>query len=600
MLDLVLFAVLVGFTVIAGRLLRDAGPLAHWITGWTSAAAAGFLPLVAAVLPRLQLAAHPFGTLYAALLLTGALLFADRRVPWWWLPAALAFGVLRAFAAAEYGARAGYAIGLACEPFAVAAAAYVTFGTARAAGASIPERLLAPSFALLAIAGALHLGWLTAGRPVERFAPVWLAIAPLAIGVQVYAAGERLRRRTQRALEARVAERTAALAASEERYRAISDLASDFAFGIRIDRSLHLTREWVAGAFARTLGVPPEAIDGRGWMRLVERDSMDALFDEYRRLCAGEPIALERRLVRPDGSHCWVQMRFGEQRVDADGTLHLVGSGRDVTALKHAEAERERLARHVERVQRLESLGILAGGIAHDFNNLLTVIRGSARLALADLAADAPARARVERIATAAEHAAELTAEMLDYAGQSRAALAPRDVSELVRESADLLRASVPGGCRLELELASGLPAVAADASGIRRVLLNLVLNGAEALGPGGGRVVVSTAKADCTREELVDAFGAADVRPGSFVAIEVRDEGRGMDADTAARIFEPFFTTKFSGRGLGMAAVLGIVQSHRGAIRVESAPGRGTRVRVLLPPSEAQAAVAAPRAAVE
>jgi PAS domain S-box-containing protein len=582
--ELALFGVLVVFSAIAARMLRGSRALAHWIAGWTAAGIGGFLTLMGGAWPRLELAAHPLGTLFAALLLSGSLLFAGRRVPRWLFPAALAWGTTRAAVAAVAGNGTAFALGFAVEPLAVLAAAVVSIASLRRRTAW-SERLLGPSLAMLALAGFAHLGWLASGRPAAALAPLWVVVAPLAFGVQIQAAADRLRREIRDELEARVAERTAALAASEERYRTISDLSNDFAFKIRIGPDLRLVREWVAGAFARTLGMEPHELDGHGWIGLMEPAERDAALAELARSgvrTAARPVPLRRR----DGTYCVVELNLATLERTPDGTLHILGSGRDVTALKSAEADRERLARHVEQVARLESLGMLAGGIAHDFNNLLTVIRGSARLALADLPRSAPARPRVERIATAAEHAAALTEEMLAYAGKATTERVPLDLAALVHDLEDLLRASIGPHCTLAFEIDPALPLVDADASGIRRVLLNLVINASEALAAEGGRVTVRVASRDVTRDELVGAFGHADLAPGAAVAIEVRDDGSGMDAETARRIFEPFFSTKFSGRGLGMAAVLGIVHAHHGAIRVVTEPGRGTLVRVVFAPS--------------
>jgi PAS domain S-box-containing protein len=543
-----LLAAIILFGALAAHQLRNAGPLPHWVAGWTAAGIAGFLPFVESALPRLQPIAHPLGTLYAALLLSGTLLLADRAIPRWLFPAALGFGIARAIVAERFGAPAGYALGLACEPLAVLAAAWVAFEAAPRSGAKRAELLLGPSLLLLGLAGAAHLAWLASGRPLAPLAPLWLVVVPIALGAQVHAAGGKLRRSVQRRLEQRVAERTLELAESEERWRAISELSTDFAFKVRIDAQLQLTREWVTGGLAKALGMDPSQLDGTGWLHLIGPASRGEVDRDIEALQGHEKRGWERQLLRADGSPCWLQLRLETLQVGDDGSLLVLGAGRDITERKQTEAERERLARHLEQVQRLESLGILVGGIAHDFNNLLTVIRGSARLVLDDLAPGAAARPRIERIAAAAEHAAELTEEMLAYAGKAPTALAPLDVSALV--------------------------------------IMNLVLNAADALGGEGGRVVLSTRLVDVARSDLDGAFGAADVAPGRFVAIEVRDTGCGMDEATAARVFEPFFSTKFSGRGLGMAAVLGIVQSHRGVIRIDSAPGRGTTVRVLLPPT--------------
>jgi PAS domain S-box-containing protein len=586
--EIALIVILVLFTAVAVRLLRNMGPLAHWVAAFCAAAAAGLIPAALPAFPLLQLMAHPFGTLCAALLLSGTLTLAQRRVPRWLLPAALGFGLLRSAAAFHFGTPAGYAVGLVCEPFAVLGAAFVAFRFGQQAESSLAERLLAPAMLSLAVAGLLNLLWLASSGPMLALVPMWLVIAPLALGIQIQATANWLRRALRRGFEEQVAARTLELAASEERYRAISELSSDFAFKLRVDPDWHLTREWTAGAFEATLGWHPEDIDGHGWFRLLESGGREGMFEQYRGVPADQPMALERRLVGADGRPRWIQLRFAKLRQLADGSIEVLGSARDVTELKLGEQERERLAQHLGRVERLESLGILAGGIAHDFNNLLTVIRGSAQLALDELPAGAPARPRVARIAEAAQHAASLTDQMLTYAGKSSPTRTPLDLGALVASMADLLRASLPERCELVFEPSRELPPIEADASGMRQVLLNLVMNASEAQRDQRMRIVVRTALVEISREELRGAFGNGEIAPGAVVELSVSDDGCGMDAAAAARVFEPFFTTKFSGRGrgLGMAAVLGVVQAHHGAICVESELGRGTRVRALFPPS--------------
>jgi PAS domain S-box-containing protein len=587
LLEVALTLLLLVFTAVTARQLREAGPLAHWVAGWAAAGIAGVIPFMLPSYPLLGLLAHPLGTFYAALLLSGAYAFAPRPIPRWLLPGALAFGALRAAVALAFGDPAGYALGLLCEPIAVfAAALLVTHAIQEAGEYGRAERLLGPALVVLGATGVLHLAWLALGRPIGPLVPLWLAVAPPVLGIQIQAAADRQQRSMRQALEDRVVARTRELAASEERYRTISELASDFAFKVRIDRHANLSREWISGAFETTLGMRPEDLDGRGWLRLFESDARDTVLAEYKSIRLQRPIELDRRLLGLDGRARWIHLRLATLRTDAEGNVAVLGSVRDVTGLRTAEQESERLARHVEQVQRLESLGILAGGIAHDFNNLLTVIRGSAQLALGELADGMPAKARVERIAEAAQHAASLTDQMLAYAGKSSPERRPLDLAQLVASMADLLRASVPERCKLIFEEGDSLPAIEGDANGIRQVILNLVLNAAESQGDAGGRIVISTSLVSIARDELRGAFGNAEVAPGGVVELAVRDEGCGMDAATAARVFEPFFSTKFSGRGLGMAAVLGIVQAHHGAICVESEEGRGTRVRVLFPPS--------------
>ncbi|NMG20386.1 hypothetical protein DP116_13310 [Brasilonema bromeliae SPC951] len=256
------------------------------------------------------------------------------------------------------------------------------------------------------------------------------------------------------------------------------------------------------------------------------------------------------------------------------------------------------------QAQKMESLGLLAGGIAHDFNNILTGVMGYIDLARAELPADAPARRLLTEAARNTERAADLTRQMLAYSGKGRFVVTAVDLTALTLAAKSLLEVSVSKKCRLGFDLQAGLPACQADATQLEQVLMNLVINGSEALGGAAGEVTVRTGAGWFEPAELRSA-GVHDRLPaGEYVWLEVADTGGGMSAETAGKMFDPFFSTKFVGRGLGLAAVLGIVRGHRGAITVDTAPGRGTRVRVLLPavagpdlPTPAPAAAAGWRA---
>ncbi len=271
------------------------------------------------------------------------------------------------------------------------------------------------------------------------------------------------------------------------------------------------------------------------------------------------------------------------QRVDGR-TVGRVFSFRDISARLKAEEEHRTLERQMLHVQKLESLGVLAGGIAHDFNNLLVSVLGNAGLALAETDPASPARSRLADIEVAAQRAAELTRQMLAYAGRGRFLVQRLDLSELVRELVTLLRTVVPRTAEIDIRLADNLPAVEGDAAQLRQVVMNLVTNAADAIAGAPGRIEVTTGRMFATRDHLSRSSIGQDLAPGEFVFAEIADTGCGMDQKTLARIFDPFFTTKVTGRGLGLAAVLGIVRSHRGAITVESSPGAGTRFRLLLP----------------
>ncbi len=261
-----------------------------------------------------------------------------------------------------------------------------------------------------------------------------------------------------------------------------------------------------------------------------------------------------------------------------------------------ADEERRELEGQIQQAQKLESLGVLAGGIAHDFNNFLTGILGNASIVLAELPEGSEVRRSVEHIETAAQRAADLTRQMLAYSGKGSFVAQPIDLTELVEEMTDFLKASISKKAALQCDLARGLPAIEADASQVRQVVMNLITNASEALGDDTGTIAISTGALECDRACLSTTYLGEEMAEGQYVYVEVRDSGCGMDRETLGRIFDPFFTTKFSGRGLGLAATLGIVRGHRGALKVDSEPGRGTTFRILFPASSKAAREVAPR----
>ena len=237
--------------------------------------------------------------------------------------------------------------------------------------------------------------------------------------------------------------------------------------------------------------------------------------------------------------------------------------------------------------QKLESLGVLAGGIAHDFNNLLVGILGNAELAMMDLSSTSPVRESVEQIRLAAQRAAELSRQMLAYSGKGEFVVETTDLNELVTEMVHLLEASVSKKAVLQYHLGEDPPAIEADATQLRQVLMNLITNASEALGDQAGVVSIATGAIDLDCASLRSMHSDEDLSEGRYVYLEVTDTGCGMDAETRSKVFDPFFTTKFSGRGLGMSAVLGIVRGHQGAIQVASEPGKGSTFRLVFPASD-------------
>jgi PAS domain S-box-containing protein len=294
--------------------------------------------------------------------------------------------------------------------------------------------------------------------------------------------------------------------------------------------------------------------------------------------------------------------------VDLDGGPALLSLAVDVTTRREAEAERRRLEEQLRHTQKLESLGLLAGGIAHDFNNLLVGIMGNADLALRSVLKTRREHADdweevallVQRVKTAALRASELTGQMLAYSGKGRFVVRPLDISNVAREMSELVNVSVPKSAKLELDLGRDLPVVEADSAQIRQIVMNLITNAADAVGETEGTIRLRTFLVTANRELLASSVVDDALAPGRYVCLEVHDTGCGMDQETRAKLFDPFFTTKAKGRGLGLAAVLGIVRAHHGAITVESAPGAGSTFRVFLPASEAAPTAEAALAADE
>ena len=270
--------------------------------------------------------------------------------------------------------------------------------------------------------------------------------------------------------------------------------------------------------------------------------------------------------------------------VRADGQPWILGVLQDVTERRRREEQERQMQQRLQQTQRLESLGVLAGGIAHDFNNLLMAIVGHADLIIEELSPLSPVVEDVQNIKTSSMRAAELCAQLLAYSGKGKYAEESFSMTELVEEMAQMLKTSISKKCLLNLHLGTDLPMTKGDPSQMRQIIMNFVLNASEAVGERSGVISITTGAMDCSREYLANGYVLRPTRPGLYITLEVSDTGRGMDARTMERIFEPFFTTKFTGRGLGLSAVLGIIRSHDGGLRVYSEPGKGTTFKVLLP----------------
>jgi signal transduction histidine kinase/CheY-like chemotaxis protein len=302
----------------------------------------------------------------------------------------------------------------------------------------------------------------------------------------------------------------------------------------------------------------------------------------HRALEFGEPYDLELEIMTAGGKRRTVHAigKFNREQ------HKIFGFFQDITDRKLAEEQQLSLERQFHQAQRLESLGLLAGGVAHDFNNILTSVLGFAELVKMRLPAESPAADHLHQIENAARRAADLAGQMLAYSGKGRFVVEALDVNQLIEEMIHILQVSISKKAALSFDYGQHLPAVEADATQIRQIVMNLVINASEAIGDRSGTIDITTGVMECAADYLKGTVLAENLIAGRYVYVEVADTGCGMDAKTLQHLFDPFFSTKFTGRGLGMAAVLGIVRGHRGSIRVESKLGKGTVFRVLLPAS--------------
>lgn len=270
---------------------------------------------------------------------------------------------------------------------------------------------------------------------------------------------------------------------------------------------------------------------------------------------------------------------------DANGkAIRLSGTNTDLTERRRAALERETFERKLQETQKLESLGVLAGGIAHDFNNLLTGVLGNASLAMHEVSVSSNAYTYLTEINEAASRAAELCRQMLAYSGRGRFVVSRTLINPVIEQTAQLLQLSVSKNAVVRFELGTALPPVEVDVTQVRQALMNLVVNASEAQGESGGVITVTTGITNVDAAYLNSAQLAAPIDPGEYVHIEVTDTGIGMSPEVRARIFEPFYSTKFTGRGLGLAAVLGIVRGHNGSLKVYSEAQRGSTFKLLFP----------------
>jgi len=377
----------------------------------------------------------------------------------------------------------------------------------------------------------------------------------------------------------------ASLDENEKQLRAIFDTSKAGIIMVNDQACIVLANQSMSDMF----GYSQNELISSSYLRLVSPSDEESGDFNLNGLISGkiDHVSRERHYLRKDGTK-FIGYVSARRHNDSEGNLiSIVCIISDITDQKRIEADRLELERQLLHSQKLESLGVLAGGIAHDFNNLLAVILGNLDLVLLRLPKPSPFAVGIERSMQACRKAADLTKQMLAYSGKGIVQLKRMNLNQIVRENIELLTTTVPKTITFTVKLDENLPKVTVDPGQIQQVVMNLITNAAEAIGEKPGTITLSTGVKECTAEFMLQSRLEEKQPGGRYAYIEVSDSGSGMDAETEQRIFEPFYSTKFTGRGLGMSAVLGIIKAHNGAIILDNEPERGSLFKVLLPMSD-------------
>jgi len=370
---------------------------------------------------------------------------------------------------------------------------------------------------------------------------------------------------------------------SEEKFRIAFKTSPDAINLNRLSDGLFID---INQGFTAIMGYQADDVIGKSsltlniWRNKEDRERLvEALLEQ------GEVKNLEAEFVKKNGEVIYGLM--SARVIQLEGEKLILSVSRDISELKRNEAERLKFEEQMVQAQKLESLGVLAGGVAHDFNNLLAAIMGHSELTKRRLPPGSAAIENLKQIEQATERAADLAKQMLAYSGKGKFVVETIDLNHLLEEMVHMLQVSISKKVVLRLNPYTPLPFVDVDATEIRQVIMNLVLNASEAIGEKSGVVSIATGCIDCDQSYLKNVWLDENLTDGLYVYLEIADTGCGMDKETRTKIFDPFFTTKFTGRGLGMAAVMGIVRGHKGAIKVYSEPGKGSTFKILLPASD-------------
>ena len=369
----------------------------------------------------------------------------------------------------------------------------------------------------------------------------------------------------------------ATLRANEERFQSVLRSVSDVIFATRAESGAFL---YLNDAVERVLGRPAQSFydDAELWWKIVHKDDRALVAESTRELFRRDEVECEHRIFLPLGEERWVNMRRTLTRDTHGRPATITGVVKDITNRRRVEAQ-------AHYAQKMESLGVMAGGFAHQFNNLIMGILSNANLAREELPSGLPALTRsIDYIESSAERAANLCTQLLAYTGQGKFRIGPIDVNAFIRELTPLIAPSLPLKNRLDLDLGDGDMCIEGNRPQLQQMLFNLAVNASEAMGEPGGAVTIRTEAHFVDRGLLAQTFGGKELASGHYVTIAVSDTGTGLARATISKIFDPFFTTKFAGRGLGLAAVLGIARAHGGAVHVVSKAGAGSTFTIYLP----------------
>ena len=377
---------------------------------------------------------------------------------------------------------------------------------------------------------------------------------------------------------------------SEEKYRNLVESANDGIVIIQDSRIVYANMELI-----RVLGFETDEVTGLEFRALLFSQEDTVKYEAGINAIDVDKVAFcKLRLKKRDDSVLYVELnRSATTYLGNPAELVFI---RDITEREKIEEEKNRLQVRIQHAQKLESIGILAGGVAHDFNNILMGILGNASLSLDLLSPKSIIRKNIECIETSAFRAADLTNQLLAYSGKGIFVIEPIQISKLIEEMLNLLKTSISKNAVLDFNPCENLLPVEGDATQIRQIVMNMIINASEALQDNGGVISISTCMVTVNKEHPAESMFMEDITEGRYACLTISDTGCGIKDENLSLIFDPFFTTKSIGRGLGLAAVLGIVRGHQGTINVESKPGEGTRFEVLLPCNEVDNVLSRPR----